>query len=158
MSTVRWQAVANQSDAEHLMQIAGSFHDGCVREVHIFGGYFVKPDLSMICPNTPDLKCRVLVQRQSVDHAVMELFFDRVSAVLLAAPAGFDRIISSATLTVEVDRIVWSPDRVWDESKSIPGNSSGIVAGRMWWRDVPDGFGRSLMYGDAGDFPQEVES
>ena len=59
-----WTAVVTQADADSLLRLFGSFHDGCIREAHVWGGYYVGPDLSMQCPPTPDLKCCLLIQRQ----------------------------------------------------------------------------------------------
>jgi hypothetical protein len=136
-----WHVISSPSEAESLMQTFGSFHDGCIRNLQVWGGYFVGPGLSMSCPDTPDLKCRVLVQRQWDDPSAIELLFDGVSHISISATAGYDRIISRATLRAEEGRIVWSPDMDFDESKYEFGNSSAIVATRLWWRVVADGLG-----------------
>ena len=148
-----WQQVISQSDADSLMKTFGSFHDGCIRELQVWGGYYVSPDLRMTCPDTPDLKCRVLVQRQRANPAAVELLFDGVSQVSVAAPAGYDRIILAATLLVEAGKIVWSPDHAFDESQHEFGMSSAIVARRLWWRPVADGLGSGLAYPRLNEMP-----
>lgn len=105
-----WHLISSQRDAERLMSTFGLFHDGCIREAHLWGGYFVASDLSMACPTTPDFKCRVLIQRQWENPAAVELLFDGVSQFSAAAPSGYDRIIMSATLVVEDNKVIWSPD------------------------------------------------
>jgi hypothetical protein len=138
-----WQFISSPSEAESFMKTFGSFHDGCIRDLQVWGGYFVDASLSMSCPDTPDLKCRVLVQGQWDALSTVELLFDGVSHISMSAPAGYDRIISSATLRAGEGKIVWSPDMDFDESKYEFGNSSAVVATKLWWRVVVDGLGPS---------------
>jgi hypothetical protein len=122
-----WHAIASSSGAEALMQV--------------WGGYFVTPDLTMKCADTPDLKCRVIVQRQCNNPVAVELLFDGVSHISIVAPAGYDRIIMRATLRVEDGKVTWSPDADFDQSNYNFKKSSVIVAYKLWWRAVEVGYG-----------------
>ena len=148
-----WNEVTSEADIKRLMEAFGYFHDGCIREMHLWGGYSVGDNLSMHCPETPDLRCRLLIQRQWKDPAAIELLFDGVSHCSVAAEAGYDRIIMEATLLLEPGRIVWSPDEEFHESEFEPGASSAIVAKRLWWREIESGLGSALRYSQLPDPP-----
>ena len=149
-----WRAVLTQADADDLMQQFAHFHDGCIREAHVWGGHYVHPDLKMTCGETPDLKCRVVVQRQWADPSVIELLFDRVSRFVLAAPFNYDRIIMGATLLLKGDELLWSPDDEYDEACHDNVMSSVIVSRKLWWRPLPDALGAHLRYGIPAELPQ----
>ena len=148
-----WQAVTSQADADHLLEAFGGFHDACVREARLWGGYFVSEKLSMRCPDTPDLRCRILFQRQYSPVSAIELFFDQVSQFRLASTEGYDRIISSAVLRVENGHIFWSPEL--DALELNPGYvmETGIHAKRLWWREVQNGLGQVFHYIDIEPLP-----
>ena len=148
-----WTTVVTQADANALLSLFGSFHDGCIREAHVWGGYCVDPDMSMRCPPTPDLKCRLLIQRQWEDPSAVELLFDQVSRITLAAPEEFDRIIAGAGLRVEAKCIVLSVDTEFEDENPNVESSTAIIARRLWWRRVDDGLGNVLRYGGSDEFP-----
>ena len=148
-----WTAVVTQADADSLLGLFGSFHDGCIREAHVWGGYYVSPDMSMKCPSTPDLQCSLLIQRQWEDPSVIELLFDQVSRITVAAPEAFDRIISAADLRVEPDRIVWSSVTEFEEVNREIESVTSVVGRRAWWRAIDNGLGSVLRYGVPDDLP-----
>jgi hypothetical protein len=152
-----WQSVANQSDIDALMETFCDFHDGCVKELHIWGGYYVAADLKMACPEGPDWKCRMLLQRQCGKPSAVELLFDGVSFFSLSSADRFDRIIFHATLRLEEGRIIWNPFGDFDETKYKFGESEGIVACKLWWRQVDDGLGPELRYGQLMELPDGFE-
>jgi len=49
--------IKTQSDIDALMKRFGGFHDSCIREAHIWTGYWVSPDFSMSV--SQDLDTRV---------------------------------------------------------------------------------------------------
>jgi hypothetical protein len=42
-----WQSVETEGDAERLRTVFGDFHDGCLREAHVWTETYVSEDLSM---------------------------------------------------------------------------------------------------------------
>lgn len=152
-----WKQLKSSEDALALMQEFGNFHDGCIREMHLWGGYFVDTNLSMTCPDTPDLKCRVVVQRQWLTPATIEMLFIGVSHCSICAEAGYDRIIGSATLEVGNAGVIWSPDSHFDLKSGAFGASSAIVARHMYWRSIENGLGPKLSFGITSDLPEEEE-
>jgi hypothetical protein len=151
-----WRAVLTQADADTLLGAFGYFHDGCIREAHVWGGYHVNPDFGMSCPETPDLRCRLVVQRQRDNPATVELFFDGVSLVSFAAPPNYDRIISAATLRVDAGIITWSPGTEPDEGSGPDWKPSKIVSTRLWWRAIENGLGPKIRYGMLKDLPEGI--
>jgi hypothetical protein len=148
-----WHQITTEEDAQALMHAFGAFHDGCIREMHLWGGYFVNEKLGMTCPNTPDLKCRLIVQRQWQAPATIEMLFDGVSICAISAEPGYDRIMSEATLSVGQAGIVWSPDSEFTLESATFEASSVVVAKRMWWRPIENGLGADLVFGSAAGLP-----
>jgi hypothetical protein len=150
-----WTLISSTAESSALMHAFGGFHDSCVRDMQIWGGYFVSDAGNMGCPPTPDLNCRVVIQRQFEELPAIELLFRGVSHISLAAPAGFDRIISRATLHVQPGRIIWSPDQDFDPSQFRFEWSSAIVATHAWWRPLGGGLGRAGVPTELGDLPSD---
>ncbi|MBN8285002.1 hypothetical protein [Zoogloea sp.] len=148
-----WHPVITKTDGEALLSAFGFFHDACIHELHLWGGYYVSPDFKMTCPDTPDLKCRLIVQRQRADPSAVELLFDRVSHIAIATPAGYDRIISAATLRMEEQKIVWSPDYDFEKTEPEFGVASVIESARLWWRPVATALGPELKYAPIREVP-----
>ena len=103
MNEMNWKEIKTQADAEALMDLFGGFHDGCIREAHLWTDHYVAPDLSMMCPGKLDNRIRILVQRQFKNPAAIELLFEEVTRFNLApTPDNCDSIIFEATLLVAV--------------------------------------------------------
>ena len=111
--------------------------------------------VSMRCPETPDLRSRILFQRQFGPISVVEMFFGGVSQFRLAAAPGYDRIISSAVVRVERDHVYWSSERDDFELQSGYQMDTGIRGRRLWWREVQNGLGPALRYGELEPSPPE---
>lgn len=156
LERIMWQPVTSSADAENLMRVFGRFHDSCIRELHVWGKYFVAPDLTMACPDTPDFSCRLFIQRQAANPAAVELLFTGVSHLSVVASPGYDRIIMEATLLVEDGKLTWSPDNDFDSAKYDFGMSSAIVATKLWWRPIEGGLGLSPSYGRPAELPNDA--
>ena len=74
-----WSVIKNQGDAASFMTLFGGFHDGCLREAHLWTGHWVPKDLSMTCSDSLDNCIRILVQRQFKDPFAIELLFGEVA-------------------------------------------------------------------------------
>ena len=74
-----WYVIKDQGDVDSLMALFGGFHDGCLREAHLWTGHWVSNDLAMTCPDSLDNCIRILVQRQFKDPFAIELLFGEVA-------------------------------------------------------------------------------
>lgn len=68
----------SQADIDHLLHAVGGFHDGCIREAHVWAEHYVLPDLRMSCGGDLDTRVRLLVQRQFKAPSAIELLFEQV--------------------------------------------------------------------------------
>ena len=142
-----WSQVATQADADALMDLFGGFHDGCIREAHLWTDHWVAPDLSMSCPGHLDNRIRFLVQRQFRNPSAIELLFEEVTRFnLVPSPENYDSIIFSATLLMQGQVIFWSPDGNWRPDDPQRDDSTWISARKLYWREV-SWLGEDLRYG-----------
>jgi hypothetical protein len=142
-----WRHVVTQADADALMDLFGGFHDGCIREAHLWTDHWVSQDLSMSCPGHLDNRIRFLIQRQFLDPSAIELLFDEVTRFnFVPSPENYDSIIYSATLLVQGEVIFWSPDAPWRPDDPKRDDATWISARKLRWREVP-WLGPDLRYG-----------
>jgi hypothetical protein len=71
----------------------------------------------------------------------------------LASTEGYDRIILSAVVRVYGDHIYWSPEVHALELQPDYVMETGIRAKHLWWREVQNGLGEVLRYGDFEPMP-----
>lgn len=71
-----WNALNSQSDLNALLQLFGRFHDGCLREAHIWTEHSVNSEMVMSVSGDLDTRVRLLIQRQWRDPSAIELLFD----------------------------------------------------------------------------------
>lgn len=148
-----WRGIETQSDADSFMDEFSGLHDGCIRELSIVGDYFVAEDLSMRCAYEPDLRCRMIIQRQWEPCSTVELYFEGITLFSLASPKNQDRIIFEATLVVHGEQIIWSPDDGYKfESHDL--TSSVIIAKRLSWRPIENGLGSQLVLFSEAKLPK----
>jgi len=144
---MKWNQIETQTDADVLMDLFGGFHDGCVREAHLWTDHWVASDLSMSCPGHLDNRIRFLIQRQFHNPSAIELLFDEVTRFnLVPTPDNYDSIIYDATLVVRDGIIYWSPEDDWSPDSPIRDNDTWISAKKLSWRIV-DWLGEKLHYG-----------
>jgi len=144
---MNWKEIKTQTDADVLMELFGGFHDGCVREAHLWTDHYVAQDLSMSCPGNLDNRIRFLVQRQFKNPAAIELLFEEVTRFnLVPTPDNYDTVIYEATLLVRNGKIFWSPEPNWSPDSTNRDDETWISANRLRWREV-DWLGKDLHYG-----------
>ena len=108
MHEMNWNEINTQADADALMDLFGDFHDGCIREAHLWTDHWVSADLSMSCPGHLDNRIRLLIQRQFRDPAAIELLFEQVTRVnLVPTPDNYDTIIFGASLLIRDGTVFW---------------------------------------------------
>ena len=151
MHEMNWNEINTQADADALMDLFGDFHDGCIREAHLWTDHWVGADLSMSCPGHLDNRIRFLVQRQFRDPAAIELLFEQVTRVnLVPTPDNYDTIIFGASLLIRDGTVFWSPEGEWSPDSPNRDESTWISANRLRWREV-DWLGEELHYGPKED-------
>ncbi len=142
-----WIPVRDQSDIEHLMNRFGNFHDGCVREAHLWTDSWVAKNLAMNVPGGLDTRIRFRIQRQFRDPSVIEMMFEEVVIMhWVPTPDNCDSIILEASLLIREDLIYWSPDSNWNPDLPDRDNFAWIAAKKLSWREV-DGLGEELLFG-----------
>ena len=146
---MNWTTVESQIDADALMKRFGRFHDGCLREAHLWTGYWVSDDLSMVCPDGLHNSIRMLIQRQFENPSAIELLFEEVTRFNLVCIENSDSIILGATLLVQDGAVYWSPYDDWSLSSSDRDEITWLSSHKLKWREVK-GLGNELRYGPKG--------
>src|SRR5580704_1157240 len=99
-----WSPITTQSDIGNLLNVFGGFHDGCLREAHVWTEHYVNSDLNMKCTGDLDTRIRLLIQRQFKEPSAIELFFEQVITFHLQSSAeNYDSIIFDATMFKDGD-------------------------------------------------------
>jgi len=151
MDEVDWTEIRTQADAEALMDLFGGFHDGCIREAHLWTDHWVAADLSMSCPGHLDNRICFLVQHQFRNPAAIELLFEEVTRFnLVPAPEDCDSVIYEATLLIREGVIYWSPESGWSPDSPRRDRHTWVSARKLRWRAV-DWLGPELHYGARND-------
>jgi hypothetical protein len=150
---MEWKEIKTQNDADALMNLVGEFHDGCIREAHLWTGYWIDNNLSMNCPDNLHNRIRFLIQRQWRNPSAVELLFEEVTRFLLVpASENYDSIILQAILLVRNNDIYWSVDSRWSLYSPYRDECTWISSKKLRWREV-DWLGEKLHYG-----PNEEDS
>ncbi len=145
-----WQIVETEGDAEHLLTVFGDFHDGCLREAHVWTETYVSEDFSMSLgyPCHLGTHVRLLFQRQWRNPSAIELLFDQVIGFhVVPPPENYGADIYSATLFVRDGVIYWSDDPQWRPDSSDRDENTWIGGLRLRWRDASAWMGDELRYG-----------
>ena len=141
-----WNVIATQSDADALLTQFGHFHDGCLREAHVWTGHWVDENLSMAVD--PSTSVRFLVQRQFRPLSAIELLFEGVARFNLApAPANYDSVIYEARLTVRDSLVYWADTGEWEPESDNRDSHTWVAASTAKWRDASEWLGEALRYG-----------
>lgn len=140
-----WHELITERDICELMDLFGHFHDGCLREVHIATGHFVKKDLSM----TVDWRttAHMLVQRQFQPFSAIELRFEEIVGLKLSPPTPrYESIIYRAAFLLSNGVFYWAESADWSPDSLQPDDVTWIAARRAWWRDASEWLGPTLRY------------
>jgi hypothetical protein len=133
------------------MDAFGGFHDGCLREMHVWTGYSVGRNLSMDVPHEYELSARVLIQRQFESPSAIEMLFEQVVRInVVPPPENYDAIIYGATLLLRDGTFYWSPEEEWSP-ENVAASQTFLASNRVSWRDASDWMGSTLRYGPGTD-------
>ena len=146
---MNWNAINQQSDIAYLLEHFGYFHDGCLREMHMWTGTYVNEDLSMVVPGELDTNVKLLFQRQYANPCAIELFFEGVTGIqIIPSPENYDSIIRDAIIIKLEDTFYWADDYNWHPIENPDACSNWISAKKMKWREVNDWMDKKNRYGD----------
>ena len=146
-----WIEVSSQADLDALMDTFGRFHDGCLKEMHMWTESYVDKDLSMSCPFHLDTHVRLLIQRQFETPSAIELLFDGVMHINVApSQDNYDSIIFDATLLFQDSIFYWADVRNWSPNQEDSASATWIGGSNLKWRDASEWMGESMRYGPQG--------
>ena len=144
-----WIDLKEDSDIKDLLERFGYFHDGCLREIHMWTGTFVDENLSMTVPGELDTNVKMLFQRQYSDLSVIELLFEGVTGIhITPTPEGYDSIIYDAIILKSKNHFYWSDDYDFQPEKEIENGVSWIAAKKLKWREANGWLGKQNRYGN----------
>jgi hypothetical protein len=147
MPAPTWTSLRSQADLDTLFKLFGGFHDGCIREVHVWTETSVDSDLSMSCAGDLDTRVRLLIQRQFKSPSAIEMLFEQVTTFhLLPSPDNYDSIILDGTLLYKDDTFYWADSGDWSPTATDRDKSTWIAAKKMSWRDASDWMVPELRY------------
>ena len=143
-----WIKIETEDDIDQLLHAFGRFHDGCLREAHIWTEHYVDEDLSMACTGNLDTHIRMLFQRQWKNPSAIELRFDQVIRFnLVPSPENCDSVIFDATLLLREGVIYWAEWRNWTPDSDDRDAITWVAAKGLFWRDASEWMGQRLRYG-----------
>jgi len=146
---MNWIELKEESDIKDLLEIFGYFHDGCLRELHMWTGTYVNEDLSMAVPGELDTNVKILFQRQYSNPSAIELLFECVTGIhIIPTPENYDSIIQDAIILKSDDNFYWANDYNFQPINDIENRVSWIAAKKLKWREVNDWMGKKNRYGD----------
>jgi hypothetical protein len=149
-----WMRVQTQSDADELLRQFGDFHDGVLREAHLWTEHWVSNDLAMAIGLGLDTRLRMVVQRQWRPISAIELLFEEITRLnVVPSPENYEASIQAATLYVDGPTIFWADLANWRPGESDSDEVTWVSAGRLHWRDASEWMGESLHYGAGVHLP-----
>ena len=111
-----WKEINSENDINDLLKTFGGFHDGVLREMHLWNDYYVGEDLSM---NSGDgmLNAKVLFQRQWEKPSTIEMLFLGVNNInIISTPLNYWYMIFDTTLVYKDGLYYWAEVGDWERS------------------------------------------
>lgn len=147
MPLEQWHEINSQDDTAELLAIFGYFHDGCLREAHLWTKHYVNAELAMTCTGGLDTSVRLLIQRQNTEPSAIELWFEKVVTFHLQPSAeNYDSIIFKATMMYQNGIFYWADAPCWSSTKPDRDEVTWIGAKKLSWRAASDWMGSELRY------------
>ncbi|MCX7884280.1 MAG: hypothetical protein N2448_04535 [Caloramator sp.] len=145
---MNWKDINSENDIDDLFTTFGGFHDGVMREMHLWNDYYVDEDLGM---NSGDgtLNAKVLFQRQWEKPSAIEMLFLGIYKInIISTPPNYWYMIFDATLIYKDGLYYWAETGDWD----IGDNSVTWISSKsIRWRSVDGWLGSKLRYGQIGN-------
>ncbi|OAN12724.1 hypothetical protein D3D03_09210 [Exiguobacterium sp. RIT452] len=147
---MNWNELKEESEIRELLEDFGYFHDGCLKEMHMWTETYIDENLTMAAPSGLDTNVKLLFQRQFKNPSAIELWFEGVTGIhILPTPENFPSILFEAVILKQHDTYYWSDDVDFDPS-TIEQNVSWISAKKLRWRERNDWMGKQHRYGSKG--------
>lgn len=144
---MKWIELKEKSEIKKLLEDFGYFHDGCLKEMHMWTDTYVEEKLNMNAPGELDTNVKLLFQRQFKNPSVIELWFEGVTEIrILPTPENFTSILFEAIILKQHDTYYWSDDIDFDPNQ-IEYHPSWISAKKLRWRERNDWMGKQNRYG-----------
>jgi hypothetical protein len=142
-----WIEIKSGEEIKDLLNTFGWFHDGCLREIHLWNSYYVDDDLGMGCGDYT-LNAKVLFQRQFENPSAIEVYFSDIQRMnIVSTPQDYWYSILGVTLE-HIDGIFyWADEEDWNISDSNNDNVMWISSKGIKWRDRSEYMGNKLRYG-----------
>jgi hypothetical protein len=146
-----WTRISTAEQAADFLESVNDFHDGCLREAHVWTEHYVGPELSMGIGLGWDTRARLLIQRQFRGLSAVELLFEEVRHLNVApSPPDYEDIIFDAALLVRDGVIYWAAAADWSPDHPERDQTTWISGGKLSWRDASEWMGDTLRYGPTG--------
>ncbi|MEO4055336.1 hypothetical protein [Solibacillus sp. CAU 1738] len=146
---MNWFEIKKQSDIDYLLKYFGYFHDGCLKELHMWTGTYVGESLAMAVPWELDTNVKMLFQRQYKNPSAIEIFFESVTGIhIIPSPENYDSIIQDANILKYEDNYYWANEFDWHPEKNIESGVSWISAKKVKWREANEWMGKQNRYGN----------
>lgn len=156
---MKWTELKTKKDLYALMRAFGGFHDGCIREMHIWTKEYVRPDLGMVLPGGPNASVRMLAQRQWEDPSAIELLFeDVIDLHFYPTQENLDGMIFDASFILKRGVFYWAASSDWTLDCSFKDSVTWVAAKKVSWRDASDWMGEELRYHSNPVDKSEVDS
>jgi len=143
-----WQEIKTAEQASAFLKLFGHFHDGCIREAHLFTGHHVRSDLSMVVSGELDTSMKFLVQRQFKKPSCVELLFEQITRInIVPTDQNYDSIIYNSSISVEGGDITWIIEKVSTADRLEANVDTWVRAKKLSWREANQNIGSDLIYG-----------
>ncbi|AEE92445.1 hypothetical protein [Tepidanaerobacter acetatoxydans] len=141
-----WKEINSENDINDLLKTFGGFHDGVLREMHLWNDYYVDEDLRMDSGDGM-LNAKVLFQRQGKEPSVIEIIFLGIDKInIVSTPPNYWYMIFDATWVYKEGLYYWAEVGDWEiEDNSVTWLSSQNIK----WRSVDGWLGSKLRYGSS---------
>lgn len=159
--TVEWITLKTEADISRLMNDIAGFHDGCLRESHIWTETYANEHYLHV-ETSPDTHLRLFFHVSSIAMSSLELEFDEVLEFRYAAPPdNCDSIISGASFSLKdgvfalsvsyIGLPLTGPPGGSISKKDMPETNAGLIvmARKAKYRNTGMAMGDKPMYGYA---------
>jgi hypothetical protein len=142
-----WIQVITQDDIENLLEAFGNFHDGVLREIHLWNSYSIDKELNMVSGDC-SLNAHVLFQRQAASPSAIEIHFSEIQRMnITATQAGYWYTIYDASIFCQDNIFYWADEPEWNIDDPARDEAMWVSAKGIRWREQNDWIGNTMRYG-----------
>jgi len=141
-----WIEIKTEDDIKNLLDTFGWFHDGCLREMHLWNSYYVSDNLSM-GPGDGVLNAKIIFQRQFVNPSAIEVYFTEVHRInIVSTPPENWYSIFESTFFYKDGLFFWADNGNWTCEEQNNNQTMWISSKGVKWRDKSEWMGNQLRY------------